>query len=69
MPNYAITRIPSSNVPVVDVETGVMSREWYRYFNANFVQLGGGAGGANGTFTTTDSKTVTVVNGITTEIV
>lgn len=69
MPNNSLTRIPSILVPVVDPKTGLMSKEWFRFFNAIFVQLGNGAGGADGTFTTTDSKTVTVVNGITTGIV
>jgi hypothetical protein len=46
-----------------------MSREWFRFFNALYEQLGGGAGGATSTFTTVDSKTVTVVNGIITGIV
>lgn len=69
MLNNALTRIPSSQMPVIDPETGLMTREWFRFFNAIFVQLGNGSGGAYGTFTTTDSKTVTVVNGITTEII
>ena len=43
--------------------------EWFRFFNAVYEQLGGGEGGATGTFTTVDSKTVTVVNGIITGIV
>jgi hypothetical protein len=34
-----------------------------------YEQLGAGTGAASGTFTTTDSKTVTVVNGIITGIV
>ena len=69
MPDYALTRIPSSQVPVVDPNTGLMSREWFRFFNALFEQLGGGTAQASGTFTTVDSNTVTVVNGITTGIV
>jgi len=69
MPNYALTRIPSAQVPVVDPQTGLMSREWFRFFNALFEQLGGGSANASGTFTTVDSKTVTVVNGIITGIV
>jgi hypothetical protein len=69
MPDYALTRIPSAQVPVVDPSTGLMSREWFRFFNALFEQLGGGTAQASGTFTTVDSKTVTVVNGITTGIV
>ena len=34
MPDYALTRIPSAQVPVVDPTTGLMSREWFRFFNA-----------------------------------
>ena len=69
MANYALTRIPSAQVPLIDPATGLMSREWFRFFNALFEQLGGGTEQATGTFTTVDSKTVTVVNGITTGIV
>lgn len=69
MPNNALTRIPSAQMPIIDPKTGLMSREWFRFFNALFEQLGGGNGGASGTFTTADSKTVTVVNGIITGIV
>ena len=63
------TQIPAPRVPIVDANTGLMSREWFRFLNAVYEQLGGGEGGASGTFTTADSKTVTVVNGIITEIV
>jgi hypothetical protein len=69
MPNYALTRIPSAQAPVIDPTTGLMSREWFRFFNALFEQLGGGTAQATGTFTTVDSKTVTVVNGIISRIV
>jgi hypothetical protein len=64
-----LTRIPSAQMPVVERDTVLMSREWFRFFNAIYEQLGGGAGGASGTFTTVDGKTVTVVNGIITGIV
>ena len=67
MPN--VTQIPAPRVPIVDPNTGLMSREWFRFFNAVYEQLGGGEGGASGTFTTVDSNTVTVVNGIITGIV
>ena len=67
MPN--VTQIPAPRVPIVDPSTGLMSRECFRFFNAVYEQLGGGEGGATGTFTTVDSKTVTVVNGIITGIV
>lgn len=64
-----LTRIPSAQMSIIDPKTGLMSREWFRFFNAIFEQLGGGDGGASGSFTTVDGKTVTVVNGIITEIV
>jgi hypothetical protein len=67
MPNS--TQIPAPRVPVVEPESGLMSREWFRFFNAVYEQLGAGSGGASGSFTTVDGKTVTVVNGIITEIV
>ena len=64
-----LTQIPAPRVPLINPDTGLMSREWFRFFNNIYEQLGGGAGGATGTFTTADSKTVTVVNGIITGIV
>jgi hypothetical protein len=64
-----LTRSPSAQMVVVEADTVLMSREWYRFFNAIYEQLGGGTGGASGTFTTVDGKTVTVVNGIITGIV
>lgn len=64
-----ITQIPAPRVPLIDAGTGLISREWFRFLNALYEQLGAGAGGASGTFTTTDFKTVTVVNGIITGIV
>ena len=63
------TQIPAPRVPVVEPDSRLMAREWFRFFNAVYEQLGGGAGGASGTFTTVDGKTVTVVNGIITGIV
>jgi hypothetical protein len=63
------TQITAPRVPLVDPKTGLISREWYRFFNAIYEQLGGGTGAASGTFTTADSKTVTVVNGVITGIV
>ena len=63
------TQITAPRVPIVDPKTGLISREWFRFFNAIYEQLGGGTGAASGTFTTADSKTVTVVNGIITGIV
>jgi hypothetical protein len=63
------TQITAPRVPIVDPKTGLISREWFRFFNEIYEQLGGGTGAASGTFTTADSKTVTVVNGIITGIV
>ena len=66
-----ITQIPAPRVPLINPDTGLMSREWFRFFNALYEQLGGGAGSATGTFKSADTipKTVTVVNGIITGIV
>lgn len=66
-----ITQIPAPRVPVVDPATGLISREWFRFLNAIYEQLGGGIGGATGTFKSADTvpKTITVVNGIITGIV
>jgi hypothetical protein len=128
------TNITPPRVPVIDEKTGLISRDWYRFFLNLFVLTGGGTNdtslvdlqvqplsnqgqsadfelvydqaqlaaivarqeqlitnlqsqvdatpaqpqlgtiaaenkGASGTFTTTDSKTVTVVNGVITKIV
>ena len=63
------TQITAPRVPLVDPATGLISREWFRFLNAIYEQLGSGTGAASGTFTTADSKTVTVVNGIITGIV
>ena len=64
-----ISQISAPRVPIVDLKTGLVSREWYRFINSMYEQLGAGTGAASGTFTTADSKTVTVVNGIITGIV
>jgi hypothetical protein len=64
-----VTQIPAPRVPLIDPTTGLIAREWFRFLNSIYEQLGGGTGGASGTFTTADSKTVTVVNGIITGIV
>ena len=69
------TNIISSRVPLADTDTGLISRSWYRFFlNVFTTMVGYGTivsqnEGATGSFTTTDSKTVTVVKGIITEIV
>lgn len=40
MPN--ITRIPAPRVPIIDERTGLISREWFRFFNNLFIITGGG---------------------------
>ena len=53
---------PLPNVPIAKLEEGHIWREWFfKIFTLLSV-------GASGTFTTVDSKTVTVVNGIITSI-
>jgi hypothetical protein len=42
MPN--ITEIIPPRVPLVDARTGMIAREWYRFFFNQFERLGGGAG-------------------------
>jgi hypothetical protein len=43
MPNQLnITSIPSSRVDFIDQRTGLMSREWYRFFLNLFTLTGGG---------------------------
>lgn len=44
MPN--ITNITPPRVPIIDVKTGYMTREWYRYFYNLFYATGGENGGA-----------------------
>jgi len=39
-----ITQIPAPRVNVVDPTTGLMSRDWFRYFNNVNVLVGGGTG-------------------------
>lgn len=41
MPN--ITNIPSSRVEIIDSRTGLVSREWYRFFLNLFQLTGGGS--------------------------
>lgn len=36
------TQIPSSRVPVIDPKTGLMSREWYRFFFSVYTLTGSG---------------------------
>jgi hypothetical protein len=63
MPNA--TQIPAPRVPIIDSATGLMSREWFRYFSSVYEQLNVGV---SGTFTSLDGKTITVTNGVITEI-
>jgi hypothetical protein len=42
MPNLNITNIPAPRVPFVDERTGLMAREWYRFFLNLFVLTGSG---------------------------
>jgi len=63
MPNA--TQIPAPRVPIIDSATGLMSREWFRYFTSVYEQLNVGV---SGTFTSADGKTITVTNGVITEI-
>jgi hypothetical protein len=37
-----ITRIPAPRVPLIDERTGYVSREWFRFFNNQFILTGGG---------------------------
>jgi len=43
MANQNITIIPQPRVPIVDENTGYVTREWYRYFTNLFVLTGAGA--------------------------
>lgn len=44
MPNTSqITQIPSSRVEINDATTGLISRDWYRFFFNLFTVAGGGA--------------------------
>jgi hypothetical protein len=38
------TNIPAPRVDFIDSRTGLMAREWYRFFFQQFEQVGGGAG-------------------------
>ena len=42
--NQNITQIPAPRVNVVDPATGLMSRDWFRYFNNLNTLVGGGTG-------------------------
>jgi hypothetical protein len=38
-----ITQIPAPRVPIIDERTGLISREWFRFFNNLFTLLGDGS--------------------------
>lgn len=40
-PNPNITKIPAARVPLLDQRTGLISREWFRFFNNLFTITGG----------------------------
>jgi hypothetical protein len=75
-----ITNIPAPRVPVIDPETGLMSREWYRFFLNVFVMTGSGSAtvtltdlqdGIDTTVTTANlvGRTITVTNGLVTSFI
>lgn len=41
-----ITQIPAPRVPIIDERTGLISREWFRFFNNLFTLLGSGSSDA-----------------------
>ena len=79
MPEVNITNIPSSRVDFIDQRTGLMSREWYRFFLNLFNLTGGGnnptsldelqigppSGGGESAFGTVTSVAMTVPTGLT----
>jgi len=44
MTSYSITQIPAPRTPVIDETTGLLSREWFRWFNNINSIVGGGLG-------------------------
>ena len=75
-----ITNIPAPRVAVIDPATGLMSREWYRFFLNVFVLTGNGSAtvtltdlqdGIDTTVTTANlvGRTITVTNGLITSFV
>ena len=44
MTSYSITQIPAPRTPVIDETTGLLSREWFRWFNNINNITGGGLG-------------------------
>ena len=45
MPETNITKIPAPRVELVDARTGLISREWFRFFNNIYVITGGNTQG------------------------
>lgn len=45
MPDTNITKIPAPRVELVDTRTGLISREWFRFFNNIYVITGGSTQG------------------------
>ena len=43
MANLNVTNIPAPRVPFIDERTGLMAREWYRFFLNLFVLTGSGS--------------------------
>ena len=37
-----LTNIPAARVPLIDSQTGLMTREWFRFFQNMFINTGGG---------------------------
>ena len=78
MPEVNITNIPSSRVDLIDPRTGLMSRQWYRFFLNLFNLTGGGnnptsleelqigppSGGGESAFGTVTSVAMTVPTGL-----
>lgn len=63
--------MPNNNSPFTD-KAGIIRRDWYLFLNnlLNSVYTSSdGSAGVSGTFTTADAKTVTVKDGIITNIV
>ena len=78
MPEANITNIPSSRVDLIDPRTGLMSRQWYRFFLNLFnltgagnnitslddLQVGPPSGGGESAFGTVTSVAMTVPTGL-----
>ena len=45
MSDATITQIPAPRVPLIDIRTGLVSREWFRFFNNIYVLTGGNTEG------------------------